>query len=183
MMRNLMLAAAMTAGFAAMPAAQAQDAPASEAQPPCTKDLVCANAPQTVFAAMEKAGFKPKMTTDGQGDPMIESDESAYHFDVYFYGCDKQHANCDSLRFEVLFEKAPENTFALANKWNAEKRFLQAYIRDDQQMALAYDLAMIGGLSQRNFADVLDWWDSQLGELGKFFKKELNLPDTPAEKK
>jgi hypothetical protein len=181
-MQKFVMAAMAAAGLWALPSAQAQDA-AQTVQAPCGKDQVCANAPQSVFAAMEKAGYKPKLTTDGQGDPMIESDESVYHFDVYFYGCNDKHTNCDSLRFEVLFEKAPENTPELANKWNATKRFLQAYVRDDGQMALAYDLAMIGGLNQRNFGDVLDWWDSQLGELSKFFKKELNLPDTPAEKK
>lgn len=181
MMRNLMFAAALAAGFGVLPAA-AQEQEAA-VQPPCGKDQICANAPQSVFAAMEKAGYKPKLTTDREGDPMIESDESVYHFDVYFYGCNKQHANCDSLRFEVLFEKAPENTPAFANKWNSGKRFLQAFIRDDGQMGLAYDVAMIGGLNQRNFSDVLDWWDSQLGELGKFFKTELNLPDKPADKK
>lgn len=180
-MGKVLMAAMAVAGFWAVPAAQAQSAAAQ--QPPCGKDQVCANAPQSVFAVMEKAGYKPKMTTDGQGDPMIESDESSYHFDVYFYGCDKAHANCDSLRFEALFEKAPENTPEFANKWNAGKRFMQAYIRDDGQMGVAYDVAMIGGLNQRNFGDVLDWWDSQLSDLAKFFKSELNLPDAPAEKK
>jgi hypothetical protein len=181
-MRSLGMAVAAVAGLWAMPAAQAQSAPApaTEAQPPCARDLVCANDPQSVFAAMDKAGYRPKLTTDAEGDPMIESDESSYHFDVYFYGCDKQHKDCDSLRFEALFEKAPENTPEFANKWNAGKRFLQAYIRDDGQMGLSHDVAMIGGLNQRNFGDVLDWWDSQLGELAKFFKTELNLPDPPA---
>lgn len=178
-MRNLLMAAALLAGFGLTPATRAQDAK----QAPCGKDLICASAPQTVFAAMEKAGYKPTMGKDGEGDPMIESDEAAYHFDVYFYGCDKQHANCDSLRFEALFEKAPENTPEFANKWNRAKRFLQAHIRDDQQMAVAYDLATVGGLNQRNFADVLDWWSSQLDELAKFFKTELNLPEAPAAKK
>lgn len=181
-MRIMLLAAAMTAAFAAVPAAQAQaqaQPAATPAKEPCAKELVCASDPQSVFAAMEKAEFKPKLTTDGQGDPMIESDEASYHFDVYFYGCDKQHKNCDSLRFEALFEKAPENTPEFANKWNASKRFMQAYIRDDGQMGLSYDVAMIGGLNQRNFSDVLDWWASQLSELATFFKTELNLPDPP----
>jgi len=129
---------------------------------------------------MEKAGYKPKLGTDNDGDPMIESAEAAYRFTVYFYGCEN-HVNCDSLRFEVLFEKAPENTPELANKWNQRKRFLQAYVRADEQFGTAYDVATIGGLNQRNFADVLDWWASQLDELGRFFKAELNLPDAPAE--
>lgn len=176
-MHKFLIAAALASAWAIPAAAQ------NQAQQPCGKDQVCANAPQTVVAAMEKAGYKPKLTQDAEGDPLIESDEASYHFDVYFYGCDKQHANCDSLRFESLFEKAPENTPAFANKWNKGKRFLQAFIRDDGQMGFAFDVAMIGGLNQRNFSDVLDWWNSQLDELAKFFKAELNLPDPPAAKK
>ena len=143
---------------------------------PCGAGLICASNPQTVMAALEKAGLKPKLSKDGEGDPMIESDESSYHFDVYFYGC-VEHKNCDSLRFETLFEKAPENTPALADKWNSKKRFLQASVRNDQQFAVAYDVATIGGLNAANFADVIDWWNSQLNELATFFKEEV-----PAEK-
>ncbi|ATY31495.1 YbjN domain-containing protein [Sphingomonas psychrotolerans] len=148
---------------------------------PCGAGLICASNPQTVMAAMEKAGLKPKLSKDGEGDPMIESDESSYHFDVYFYGCEA-NKNCDSLRFETLFEKAPENTPALADKWNAKKRFLQASVRKDQQFGVAYDVSTMGGLNATNFADVIDWWNSQLSELGSFFKEELNLPDAKADK-
>ncbi|MBB4839105.1 hypothetical protein HNP52_002174 [Sphingomonas kyeonggiensis] len=169
-MRNLMIAAAVLTGAWTMPVT-AQTA----GQPPCGKDLVCANAPQTVLAAMEKAGFKPKMSADRDGDPMIEG-QGIFRFNVFFYGCDKQHVNCDSLRFEALFVKAPENTPAFANKWNAGKRFLQASVHADGQLGVAYDVAMVGGLNQRNFSDVLDWWNSQLEELAAFFKAEL----TPA---
>ena len=173
---TLPAAAAAVLLFASTPAV-------AEDKEPCGKDMVCASKPETVMAAMEKAGFKPKLTADTDGDPMIESDEAAYHFDVYFYGCEN-HLNCDSLRFEALFEKAPENTPELANKWNQAKRFLQAYARTDGQFGVAYDVATIGGLNARNFGDVLDWWSSQLGELSRFFKKELNLPDpAPAPEK
>ncbi|AQR73255.1 YbjN domain-containing protein [Sphingomonas sp. LM7] len=159
--------------FAAGLAALCLSAPAvAEDKTPCSAGLICASKPGTVMAAMEKAGLEPKLTKDGDGDPMIESDESSYHFDVYFYGC-ADHKNCDSLRFEVLFEKAPENTPELANKWNRQKRFLQAYARDDGQFAVAYDLATIGGLNAANFADVIEWWNSQLSELGEFFKQEI----------
>ncbi|WHU03691.1 MULTISPECIES: YbjN domain-containing protein [unclassified Sphingomonas] len=172
-MRNLMIAAAVLAGGWTMPVA-AQTA----GQPPCAKDLVCANAPQTVLAAMEKAGFKPKMSADRDGDPMIEG-QGVFRFNVFFYGCDKQHVNCDSLRFEALFAKAPENTPAFANKWNAGKRFLQASVHADGQLGFAYDVAMVGGLNQRNFSDVLAWWTNQLEEVRDFFKAELNPPAAP----
>jgi hypothetical protein len=154
--------------------------PASaEDKTPCGAGLICASKPDTVFAAMEKAGFKPKLTTDTDGDPMIESDEAAYHFDVYFYDC-VEHRNCASLRFEVLFDKAPENTAAFANKWNVQSRLLTTFVRADEKFVGTADVSTVGGLNAANFADVLDWWSSQLNALGAFFKKELNLPDAPA---
>src|SRR5438105_4185871 len=122
-MRLLSLAAGTAALCLSIPAL-AEDAK------PCAAGMVCASDPETVIAALTKADLKPKLTTDGEGDPLIESDESTYHFDVYFYGC-KAHKNCDSLRFESLFEKAPENTPEFVNKWNSKKRFLQAYVRTD----------------------------------------------------
>ncbi|WBY09795.1 YbjN domain-containing protein [Sphingomonas sp. 7/4-4] len=68
------------------------------------------------------------------------------------------------------------------NKWNSKKRFLQAFVRTDGQLGVAYDVATIGGLNAANFADVLAWWNSQLAELADFFKEELNLPDAKADK-
>lgn len=166
---SFFVAAALSALCLSAPAA-------AEDTAPCGAGLVCASDPATVMAAMEKAKFKPRLGKDGDGDPMIESDESFYHFELFFYGC-KEHKNCDSLRFEASFEKAPENTPEFANKWNAKKRFLQAFVRPNGEFAVAYDVATIGGLNQTNFGDVLDWWHSQLDELSTFFKEELKLPE------
>lgn len=167
-MRPIRLAAIAVALVLASGIAQAQDRVA------CGAGLVCASDPDSVMRAMEKAGLNPKKLADNDGDPMIESEGSVYHFDVYFYGCE-QHRNCDSLRLQVAFRKDPENTLELANKWNANKRFLQASVPADGRFVVAYDVATIGGVTEKNFADVLDWWQSMLGELGEFFQKELNL--------
>ena len=157
---------AIAAFVATVTAAQAQDRAA------CGTGLVCASDPDSVMRAMEKAALEPKKTVDAQGDPMIESDAAPYHFDVFFYGCEKGK-NCDSLRFEVSFAKGEENTLALVNKWNVGHRFLHAWVADDGRLVAAHDVATIGGLNERNFADVLDWWKSMLGELADFFREEL----------
>lgn len=168
---RIVFAAAAALLFTAS-SAQAQD------RDPCPAGQVCASSPGTVVAAMTKAGLKPRLTSDSVGDPMIQSDEATYRFAVYFYGCEN-HVHCDSLRFEVLFAAAPENTPDLANKWNSTQRFLQAAIKPDGRMVLAYDIGTIGGFNDRNFADVLDWWTSKLQELGTFFQETLE-PAAPA---
>jgi hypothetical protein len=161
----LFVAAALSALCLAAPAS-------AEDTAPCGAGMVCASNPQTVMAAMAKAKFEPKLDKDDDGDPLISSKEGVYSFDVYFYGC-KANKNCDSLRFESTFEKAPENTAEFANKWNSKKRFLQAYVRANGEFTVAYDVATIGGLTSANFADVLAWWNSQLDELSDFFEAEI----------
>jgi hypothetical protein len=166
-MRLSLLAAASLPMLVVAASASAEDTA------PCASGAVCASAPATVVAAMTQAKLSPQLDKDGDGDPMIKSDDAAsYDFEVYFYGC-KNHVNCDSLRFEANFTKAPENTAELANKWNAKKRFMQAYVRPNGQFGVAYDVATIGGLNAKNFGDVLDWWVSQLDELATFFKQEV----------
>jgi hypothetical protein len=165
-MRPIRLAAAAAALCLVPGIAQAQDRNA------CGAGMVCASDPASVMRAMDKAGLKPELTADNTGDPLIESGAAAYHFDIYFYGCEN-HRNCDSLRIEVDFTKAPENTPELANRWNAKHRFLQAAVPASGQMVFAYDVATIGGVSDRNFADILDWWTSTLDDVGEFFTREL----------
>ncbi|MFM9978960.1 MAG: YbjN domain-containing protein [Sphingomonadaceae bacterium] len=135
---------------------------------PCGKDLVCASDPQTVLKALQTAGYRAKLDKDGSGDPMISSSASGYNFDIYFYGC-KANTSCDSMQFQISFEKDAANTLALANKWNASKRFSQAYISDKGSFVMNYDVTTVGGINAANFADVIDWWQVMLGNLRTFF--------------
>lgn len=173
-MRTILFAAGALMLWAG--AAQAQDRNA------CGAGMVCASDPASVARAMQKAGFAVKQTKDEGGDPAIASEAEGFQFDVFFYGCEKNR-NCDSLRFQVVFQAGPENTAALANKLNTSQRFIQASVRKDGTLALVHDVGTIGGLNQRNFADVLDWWKSELGEAGDFFRAEFKpAPGDPKAK-
>lgn len=149
-------------------------APAQDKQP-CGADMVCASNPESVMAALRAADLDPKLSSEGDGSPMIEID-SGYHYDLSFYGC-TAGKNCDSLRFQVLFRAGPDNTPELVNKWNGTKRFVQMSVRADGTMLAAYDVGTIGGLNQRNFKDVLDWWGTMLDELSDFFKENIKDVD------
>jgi Putative bacterial sensory transduction regulator len=136
----------------------------------CKADMVCASKPETIVAALQDAGYKAKLSkSETTGNPTIASSTSGYDFDVFFYGC-KDNAQCDSVQFLVSFEKDKTNTAELANKWNSEKRFSQAYINKDGEFVMGYDVTTLGGLSKNNFADVIDWWTTMMGELRVFFK-------------
>lgn len=148
-------------------------APASaQDRDPCPANMVCASSTDSVVRGMQRASLTPRLSKDASGNPLVESNLGNWHYDVYFRGCE-QNRNCDSLRFEVVFDKAPPNALELANKWNGNHRFLAIHIAPDGRLVGSYDLGTIGGLTERNFADVLDWWGSQLGEMADFFRAEL----------
>ena len=113
--------------------------------------------------------------SDTTGNPRIESAASGYNFNIYFYECEKTQ-KCGSLQFLISFADDGTNTPDLANKWNTKKRFLQMSVDDDKSLAVSMDVSTLGGLNQKNFADVIDWWSVMLGELAKFFKEQGAKP-------
>lgn len=139
----------------------------------CGAGMVCASNPQTIVAALQKAGYTAELSKDDTGDPMINSAASGYRFSVMFYGCEKA-AKCDSLQFQATFDAHKGVTPEYVNKWNRAKRFIRASMNDEKELQLRYDVATIGGVNQANFKDVLDWWAAMLGEYSKYAGENLD---------
>lgn len=138
---------------------------------PCSPGLVCASKPQTIVDALLAAGYKARLTKDGEGDPKIESAANGYDFSIFFYDC-QQGRNCASIQFQVSFADDGKNTPELANEWNRSKRFLQMSVGKDNGLRVCYDVTTVGGLNSKNFADVIDWWAGMMGQLNRFFKEQ-----------
>ncbi|MBO9581263.1 MAG: YbjN domain-containing protein [Sphingobium sp.] len=136
---------------------------------PCAKDMVCASAPETVVKALQDAGYKALLSkSETTGNPMIESSANGYNYNIFFYECEERKS-CASLLFGISFTAEDSNTPQLANEWNKKMRFMQMAVDDDKVLHVNYDITTKGGLNQKNFADVVDWWSSMLAELRKFF--------------
>jgi hypothetical protein len=149
-------------------AAQATD------KEPCGKGLVCASAPETVVEALQKAGYKAVLSkSETTGNPMVESAANGYDFNIFFYECEEKKS-CASLQFGISFKPEDSNTPALANEWNRRMRFMQMAADENKVLSVNYDLSTIGGLNQKNFADVIEWWAFMLGQLHKFFDEHPN---------
>jgi hypothetical protein len=165
MKRMIWLAGALALGSWAA-AGQAADKEA------CGKDLVCASAPQTIVAALQKAGYKASLSkSKSTGNPMIESAAAGYDYRIFFYECE-DNAHCASIQFAISFADDGTNTPELANLWNKDKRFSQMSVDEDKSLNFSYDVTTYGGLNQRNFADVIDWWATMLGQVSQFFKQQ-----------
>ncbi len=161
-MRKLLIGVALMALFSAGEAQATDDCPSS---------YICASNPAGIQATMQTLGYKAvlgKATTSG--NPKISSAASGYNYDIFFYGCEK-NVNCNSLSFSTTFEKEEVNSAALANEWNVEKRFSAvSFDPKDGTLTISYDVTTVGGLDQVNFAEVVSWWDTMMGEASTFFK-------------
>lgn len=119
--------------------------------------LLTAADPFGIARAMQKIGYRAELKTDGAGDPMIVSGAAGFEFQIFFYGCDDGRG-CSSMQFAAGFDLAEPLSLSVVNEWNRTRRFGAAYLDEEGDPFLQYDLTTTGGLTEENFADAVDWW-------------------------
>jgi hypothetical protein len=131
--------------------------------PALTGGLVDASSPQAIANLMQQAGYRAVLTTDNVGDPKIESSAAGADFSIYFYGCENG-ANCLSLQYTSGYDLPNGASLGLINDWNGTKRFGFAYLDNENDPFLNYDVNMSYGVSEQNFLDSLSLWDTILAD-------------------
>ncbi len=142
-----LLPALLLAAFAGSAAAQSVDA---------------AN-PKSVADALLKLGYRAKLETDSEGDPVVRSAIEGIDYSVFFYGCNGGKL-CKYVVFTASFDLRDGMTLEAINEWNRAKIIGQAHLDDEMDPHLEYFLTTIGGLNQANFADAVDWWGVTMAE-------------------
>ena len=99
-------------------------------------------------------------------------------FTVDFYDCKDKH--CTSISFSSWYKPDPLWTAALTNEWNAQKRFLRIGVDKEGKLREYIDISTIGKLTQANFADMVDWYESMDAELARFIKAKRDAAAPPA---
>ena len=110
-------------------------------------------------------GYRAALSTDGVGDPKIETSTQGLRFTIYFYGCDQAAVRtCRSLTFRAGFDL--EDGFGLAsiNDWNRGSRAGMAYLDEEDDPILEMHVNLDGGASADLLKDWMFWWDKALGE-------------------
>jgi Putative bacterial sensory transduction regulator len=162
MVRGLLALAAVTLCVAGARPAQAEI---------CATEVICASNPQGMVDAIRALGYKAVLEKDSDGNPEISTAASGYDYSIYFDDCDN-HVNCSAIQFYISFAKDPANSEKLANDWNLTRRMGKMYFDPkDGSITMDYELSTAGGLNQKNFADVVAWWEASLGELQTFFRE------------
>jgi len=132
-----------------------------------TAEITATNA-GVVMKAMQDFGLVATMEKDGQGDPKISSRVSDTKFSVVFYGC-QDNENCSSVMFKAGYDLTNGISASKANEWNREKRFAKAYIDDEGDPFIEFDVNLdYDGVGSKNFEDTLDWWRLSVEDFEEF---------------
>ncbi|KQM88251.1 hypothetical protein ASE67_00335 [Sphingomonas sp. Leaf23] len=129
--------------------------------------------PGNVVTALQAAGYKAELKINKAGEPYILSATNGESFTVEFYGCEGLKS-CNSFQFASWYKKEPIFTAAVANEWNATKRFLKVAVDKDGDMREFLDVSAVGGMTQASFTDLVGWYTEMDGSFGNFLKEKRN---------
>lgn len=129
--------------------------------------LVTAEEPEQILEIAKGFG-SARLKKDSTGDPMIVGRMNGTKYGIYFYGCNKQHKECDDIKFGAGWSGETVSLKKI-NEWNRAKRFGTAYLdkEGDPNVDMAVNLDY--GVSVENLEDTFNFWSLIL----KSFRKEV----------
>lgn len=160
----LSVIAAASLGAEAAPAAAAPTlAPVQRAAP----GQVSVADPASLVAALQKAGYKAKLTYE-EGKPEIESSAAGATFYLYFQNCESKDG-CEDIMIQSAYDMAKDAvTLATINSFNRDNRWARAYLDDEDDPVLEFDLLFAGKqMDEAAFIEGVKAWDEVLGRFHK----------------
>ena len=134
-------------------------ATASMGAPDKSSRVVDGTNPSLILEVAKKHG-SAELTTDKDGDPMINGRISGIGYSAIFYLCE-DGAGCKDVMLWAGWE-GYDVALADVNRWNRDMRFGTAYIDDDGDPCLHMSVNLNHGVTQNNLDDTFDWWASML---------------------
>lgn len=123
--------------------------------------------PDVIMNLLQDYGLKVTKGTDNVGDPLLSTRIEGTNFDIYFYSCDD--GPCQSIQFSAGFDLDNPMSAGKINEWNRDKRFGKAYLDDDGDPHIEYDVNVdLDGVGAKNFDDTIDLWRVVLADFRDF---------------
>lgn len=137
------------------------------AQPTPDSAMLSARDPARVAAFLQELGYRASLTTQADGDPMIETSMSGHDVKLFFLSCTRNR-DCEDIQFFVGIATRTKLTLDEVNGFNRERRFARLYLDSDRDPLLEQDVSMIGpGISAAAFRDTVRVFERQVGALDK----------------
>lgn len=88
------------------------------------------------------AGYRAEMDEAADGTPLIRTGIGGSKVTVYFYNCNEAN-RCYAIQFVSGFNKKDGSTFEAMNAWNRKWRFGRAYLDDEKDPYIEYDIEIL----------------------------------------
>ena len=106
---------------------------------------------------------------EGEGDYVI-SKSANIAFWIHFTACDPDGTNCEIIKFDAGFSYADPDDRPLLediNTWN-EDYYGKAGLDPNGDPFVMIELNIVGGITEKNLADTLIWWESMILDFTDF---------------
>jgi len=123
--------------------------------------------PEWVAGVLHAKGYKAVIGVDNDGDPKVSSAADGTNFTIFFYGCHGTR-RCESLTFQAGFDLDDGFSATKINAWNKDKRFLKAWLDDENDPYVEMDLDVEHGSTSANLADYVDTWSTILPNFKRY---------------
>ena len=107
-------------------------------------------------------GPASRQPDDDQG-PWIRGEMDGTIYTISFLNC-QNGANCTSVQFRAWWNSEGAHTIEMMNDWNRQRRFSDAYIDDNGNATIEFDVNLAGGVTAVNFDDTVQWWRAVLDQ-------------------
>lgn len=116
---------------------------------------------------LQDAGYTATVGVDEAGDPKISSAVDGINFNVYFYDCEAK-PRCKAIQFSAGFDLDTPLAAAKINEWNKANRYLKAYIDEQGDPHVDYDVNLNAGRTKEGLDDDFSVWTSMVGDFATF---------------
>ena len=113
-----------------------------------------------ILGAVETIGTA-SMSTQSNGDPVIDGSSDGVGYQVYFRNC-SSNAACEDLNFYAGFSLQP--SLETINEWNRDKRFSRAYLDEVGDAVIEMDIDLVKGVSPDYLASQVALWPQILAQ-------------------
>jgi hypothetical protein len=120
--------------------------------------------PAEIASIISDCGYKVQIDQLESGRKVIRSATSGWNFLIYMYGPNDEPEKIYTIQFTLAIVRKP--TLQEINKWNAEKRFLKAYIDNDGDLWLEWDV-VLKYVAPLYLKECIEYFDLILGSLNE----------------
>ncbi len=125
--------------------------------------------PAAIAKVMRDAGYRAEVDKASDGAPFIQSSSGGYPFRLFFFGCDDDHSNCDTVQLFAGFNTEQPPSLEDMNAYSRDNRWGRVYIDDESDPVIEMDIDLEdGGMSAELFKDNLEYWATIMGKFASF---------------